>query len=412
MEPEPVRPPPGPVGTAPAACPVLMLAPYYWPEAIGSAPYCTDLAGVLAARGHPVRVLALRPHYPDPAPFVAWADGSRDVEWRDGVAIRRVPTPGRAGGGAAARLRKDLRYAAAVASMALRPPRPMPQAILVFVPSALALAAAAFVKWRTGARLIAVVHDVESGLAAATGLMRQPVLLALLRAVERFGLAAADRRVVPTQPMAAALRRLGCRGAIDILPLWARSAPPAPLPPLDRPVLGYGGSFGAKHGLETLVPLARALALRLPAARLVLRGEGAERRRLGAAFAGLGNVAFEDLVPAGRLAAALQAAHLHLVPQAPGVADYALPSKALSIMAAGRAFIAVAPPGSPLAHLAERSGGGVAVPPGDPAALVAVVEALLADSARLEAMGRAGRAHIGAHMEAALVLPRYAELVL
>ena len=59
---------------------ILYLSPCFWPEQVGSAAYCTDLALHLQAEGHRLRVEAFRPHYPDAKHFPAWADGARDDE--------------------------------------------------------------------------------------------------------------------------------------------------------------------------------------------------------------------------------------------------------------------------------------------------------------------------------------------
>ncbi len=147
---------------------------------------------------------------------------------------------------------------------------------------------------------------------------------------------------------------------------------------------------------------------------MVLRGDGSERAHLAARIAarGLTHVRLEPFAPAAGLVAALQAAAIHLVPQAPGVGDHALPSKAVAIMAAGRPFVCIADPGSPLERLARESGAGLSVSPGDEAALFAAVRDLAADRARQIAMGRSGQRHIAMHMERGRVLEGYRQIIL
>ena len=68
-----------------------------------------------------------------------------------------------------------------------------------------------------------------------------------------------------------------------------------------------------------------------------------------------------------------------------------MPSKLYGILAAGKPVVAVAPKQADAAVLGVRDGFGVAVAPDNPAQLVAIVRALLADPARLAAMGAAAR---------------------
>jgi UDP:flavonoid glycosyltransferase YjiC (YdhE family) len=62
------------------------------------------------------------------------------------------------------------------------------------------------------------------------------------------------------------------------------------------------------------------------------------------------------------------------------------------ILAAGRPIVAVAPSETDAASLGARCGFGISADPDKPEQLIAAVRTLLADSARLAAMGRAARA--------------------
>src|SRR3546814_12119376 len=69
----------------------LMVTQYYWPEPIGSAPYCTDLAEWLAVAGWDVRVFTCRPHYPEGVVPARYASRDLDTPDRRGVAVHPVP---------------------------------------------------------------------------------------------------------------------------------------------------------------------------------------------------------------------------------------------------------------------------------------------------------------------------------
>jgi colanic acid biosynthesis glycosyl transferase WcaI len=68
-----------------------------------------------------------------------------------------------------------------------------------------------------------------------------------------------------------------------------------------------------------------------------------------------------------------------------------VPSKTYSILAAGRPVLAAIDPGTEVPRMLAASGGGVAVPPDDPAAFREGLAGLLGDLDRARAMGVAGR---------------------
>ncbi len=74
-----------------------------------------------------------------------------------------------------------------------------------------------------------------------------------------------------------------------------------------------------------------------------------------------------------------------------GLEGVVVPSKMYGILAAGRPIVAVAPRQTDAASLGVQDGFGVAADPDQPASLVALVRSLLADPARLAAMGTAAR---------------------
>lgn len=392
---------------------VLYLSPYFWPEEIGSAPYCRELAEHLAARGYAVSALAFRPHYPSPAPFGDWADGARDHERLGPIAIERVPVQARGSGGFRDRVRNDLRFLRRAVWHALRGRHRKTGAIIAYVPSILTLYGAMALKLRSGAPVMAVVHDIESGLAASLGIASHPVMLKLMRLAERIGLSFADEVVVLTEGMKRELEAIGCRRPVTVLPIWAQAAAEAPIDPAAPVQVMYSGNFGKKQNLDQLLPLLSHLSDTLPEVGIVMRGSGSERPRIEAEAArrGIATARFLELAPAQEFMAALQSANVHLVPQALNVANYALPSKLFSIMSAGRPYVCIAEPGSPLDALARDSGAGICVYPDDQARLCREVAALLGDPARQQRMGAAGRAYVQQHMNRAAIFNSYESIL-
>jgi colanic acid biosynthesis glycosyl transferase WcaI len=204
---------------------ILYISPYFWPENIGSAPYCTDLCNWLLEKGHGVHVLSFRPHYPSTELYTAWANGSRDQEDYNGAHILRIKTRGRGRGGLRDRLASDLGFLIGVARCSFRRVLPKTDVIVAYVPSCLSLFGAAVFAWRTGAPVIGVVHDIESGLAASLGIARPGILLHIMRVIERVAFNRVATMIVLTDGMASELRGIGCRRPIVVLPIWSAVFP-------------------------------------------------------------------------------------------------------------------------------------------------------------------------------------------
>lgn len=388
---------------------IVYISPYFWPENIGSAPYCTDLCTWLCEKGHSVEVIAFRPHYPNADRFTAWSDGARDREDHNGAHIVRIKTQGRGSGGFKQRLASDVAFLAGVLRYSLRSRPVKPDLIVAYVPSCLSLFGAAVLSWRTGARVVGIVHDIESGLASSLGIAKKGIFLRLMRLVERIAFNRAAELIVLTDGMAAELVDVGCRRPITVLPIWSSVFPEKPVPSTAARVVSYSGNFGKKQNLDQILPLIRLLDERRPDVRVILRGDGSERARIEARVAemGVGNTSFLPLVPADQLCQSLQSVDIHLVPQAMNVANYALPSKLFTIMAAGRPFVCLAERGSPLERLARESGAGICVYPNDDEALYSAVARLADDRELISEMGRRGRSFVRANMDRHAILESY-----
>ena len=391
---------------------ILYLSPYFWPEEIGSAPYCTALARFLDAQGYDVRTIAFRPHYPSLDAFEEWAEGQRDTEMLGGIRIERVPVTARGAAGFKARIRNDLRYLWHVVGGVIRG-RYQVDAIVAYVPSILTLFAAKAVSMRSGARIVAVVHDIESGLAASLGIAKSGALIRLMRLAERWGLNFADDIVVLTQGMKDELLGLGCQRPISVISIWGNVVEEVPIDPQARPIMMYSGNFGKKQNFDQLLPLLDRLSQENVAVDVVMRGGGSERDRIESEVAsrGISNVTFLPLAPADSFLQSLQSANIHLVPQAWNVANYALPSKLFSIMSAGRPFVCIADPGSPLDRLTADSGAGICVAAGDEDGAFQEVKLLLADPRRQMEMGENGRRYVEQNMNRDEILARYEALI-
>ena len=384
---------------------VLIVSLHYWPERTGSAPPVRQMAEALARRGAAVTVLTARPFYPEMEVHEGWANGGRDAERLNGVEILRRPVAPAPSGISPRRLRAEAGFALAAWRFLRRGApgsRPGWDAVIAVGPPILTLTAAAGAGVRRrGGRLIGVVHDIQSGLGAALGMLRFRPALAALRRLEAASLGRFDEIVTLSPAMAAQVRGLGVRRPVRVVPPTVDDAAITPLPEPEGgpPLVVYSGNLGRKQGLGQVLDLAAECARRGVEARFLIRGEGAGRAALEAAAAarGLPNLAFAPLLPEAALPAGLAAAAAHLVPVDPGGADFAAPSKIYAIMAAGRPFICTALPDSPMGRLRAACDAFVLTPPNDAAAFADALERLLADPAERRRLGANGRAFVEAH---------------
>jgi colanic acid biosynthesis glycosyl transferase WcaI len=229
-----------------------------------------------------------------------------------------------------------------------------------------------------GGHHVALVHDVQSGLAGSLGLSGG--LDGLFRANERLSLDQTHEVLTLSEAMAGAIRELKVRPPVGVLPLWATVPRPsdATLAQGSRTVQ-LSGAFGGKHGVEMILELARLMETDAEGVGLVLRGAGETFRLLGEDIraAGLRNVVFEDLVPEDELASALASSPIHVVSQAPGTGSFVMPSKLINALTCGAFVLAICEPSSALAQLAASTPGLEAFAPGEIHLLVKRVGELL-----------------------------------
>jgi glycosyltransferase involved in cell wall biosynthesis len=155
-------------------------------------------------------------------------------------------------------------------------------------------------------------------------------------------------------------------------------------------VVMYAGSLGELQGLDAAIEAMRWLR-DLTDVRLVFVGTGVAEQRLRAAAAGMDNVSFLGQQPPERMAGLLALSQVQLVSLRDRPLFHAtLPSTLQAALATGRPVVGAVP--GDAARRVDRSGAGLAVPPGDPAALAGALRRLygLGTAAR-EEMGRAGR---------------------
>jgi putative colanic acid biosynthesis glycosyltransferase WcaI len=393
---------------------VLIVSQQFFPSPIGVSPYITDLARWLREKGFMMRMITERPYYPHYRILDDYQRGQKDHESFFGIRVRRLPTFIPKRGRLVGRLLNELLFMMQACGLIMFGHVERGSRVVSVCPSILAVLVGLAATRKDGHH-VALVYDIQSGLARGLGIAGSRWTGSFLRWVETFALNRADSVVVLCKRMEAVLRGQGVRKPIHVLPIWVDLSKVYPMTPRTDgpPTLLYSGNLGRKQGLEQLIDMAELLLKRGSNAKVVIRGAGTSIDTLRTTIQErcLRNVELKPLVPAQQLNEALAEGHVHLIQQLPEGADYALPSKTYGIMAAGRPFVCTAMPGSSLWSLVEETRAGLCVPPHDPEAFADAVISLIDDQQLCEAMGLRGRRYVEAHSERNLVLSSYLKLI-
>ena len=400
---------------------VLVLSQYYKPEPV---PKPSEIAEELKARGHTVRVVTGFPNYPSGQLHPAYKLRPWLHEVLDGTPILRVfemPYHGRSMIGRVVNY-LSLTVAAAVGVFF----GPRPDVAYVFLPPPTLALSAALLQSVRGVPFVCDVQDIWPDEAIASGLMRDGFVARAIRVVERLAYATAAHVLVITD---GAKRNLIAKGTpadkISVLPHWYPSEMDADYghPELREKgrqdlhadgefIVTFAGNLGLVQGLSTVLDAAAELRGRANVSfRFV--GDGVDRARLEriANERGLDNVEFLGPRPAAAMPPLLAASDALLVHAIPGpLNQLLLPTKTLAYLAAGRPVIAAMDGAT--ADLVREAGAGVAVAPGDPAALADAIAGLsktppevlaeMGARGRRFVVGRFAKKHVISQLEAVL----------
>jgi glycosyltransferase involved in cell wall biosynthesis len=255
------------------------------------------------------------------------------------------------------------------------------------------------------APIVFEVRDLWPAFAVAAGVLRSPILIRLSQGLEDFLYRRVDHLIVNSPGFIPHLRHHGVADAkVTLIPNGVD-------PSLFHPTAD-GGAFRRSHGLEGrfLVLYAGAhgmsndLGVVLEAARrlgqedpiaFVLVGDGKEKASLmrQAEAMGLRNVRFLPPVAKHEIPEVMAAADCGLAILKP-LSLYATtyPNKVFDYMAAGRPVLLAIE--GVIRDVVEQEGAGVAVAPGDPAALADGARRLAADPVAARRMGERGRSAV------------------
>jgi colanic acid biosynthesis glycosyl transferase WcaI len=214
------------------------------------------------------------------------------------------------------------------------------------------------------------------------------------------------------------LRRLGARSeSVTVIENWAPIDEIAPMPHRNpwsqslalngKTVFLYSGTLGLKHRPGLIYLLAQGLA---GVAHVVVVSEGVGRQYL-ARQPRLPNLTLLDFQPYDRLPEILASADVLLATLESDAGEFAVPSKVLTYLCAGRPILLTAPLHNLAAEVVRRSGGGVVVEPGDASAWTAAAQTLAQDPEGRAAFGVRARLYAEANFDIQKIADRF-EVVL
>lgn len=379
---------------------VLVVGLNYAPEPTGIAPYTAAFCQGLVHRGHQVRVLTTKPHYPEWRVQEGY-EGWRSTERVNGVSVTRVShyVPAKPSG--FRRLLSEVTFGIRAALCAWG----RPDVVVLVSP---ALFSTGIAMWRaraSGRPPVVWVQDVYSlGVVETQGESSGGIVARIVTATESSVLRRAAGVGVIHKRFAGVVERLGAdTGSITIIRNWThlpeRKAASREkvrrrlgwLP--DQVVVLHSGAMGKKQDLDNVIEAARAAHDRSAPVRFVLMGNGGERARLEELAGDLSTVTFLHPLPGDEFQDALAAADVLLVNEHAGLREMAVPSKLTSYFSSGRPVVAATDADSVTAEEMTASEGGVRVEPGQPEALLDAVLRIGQDTAWADQLGSAGRAY-------------------
>ena len=162
-----------------------------------------------------------------------------------------------------------------------------------------------------------------------------------------------------------------------------------------RFVVGYFGTIGNAHGIETLVRAAQIIEDKDPEVLFLVIGEGADKALLQdlAVGANLKNIQIFPGQPRFRMPRIIASSDICLVLLKDAeLFKTVIPTKLLEFMSCGRAVVAAV--AGEATRFLETSGGGVCVPPGNATAIAESILSLKADQMGREQFGTNARKFI------------------
>jgi len=386
---------------------ILLITINYPPE-IGGAPHLIHaLASNLKARGHDVTVLTGYPHYNIKEVPEQYRRGLWLKENLDGICVRRIRIPSLPRTSKIARGLEhfiDGLWLGGLTSLVPRadiavvfsPPLPLPWLV-------------SLVGRARRLPVVVNIQDLFPREAVELRMLTQPALIRLFEAMESqvYRLATAVTVHSPGNKEHV-IQRGGQPEHVHVIYNWVDTEHIRPGPRnndfarqhglVDRFVVSYAGTMGWAQDMQTILDSAARLRNH-PDILFLMVGDGVEKQKTQARSSelGLNNLQWLPMQSWSIYPDVLAASDVSMINLNPDLRTPVVPSKLLSIMAAGRPVVASLPPESDARGIVAEASCGICVGAGDSEALADAILKLYSDRTLLGAMGQHGRAYVEAH---------------
>jgi colanic acid biosynthesis glycosyl transferase WcaI len=400
---------------------VLLITVNYPPE-VGGGPHLSyELSQSLKDHGHDVTVLTGYPRYNVKTPEPKYRRGFRMREKLDGIKIRRIRIPSVPRSNKLARGIEHFICGLYLGVLALLEPR-ADVAMAYSPPLPVPWIACLIGKLR---RLpVAVnVQDLFPREAVELGMLSNPFLIRMLEAMERqvYRMASAVTVHSPGNKDHV-VQQGGDPKGVHVLYNWVDTERIRPgngdngfkhqQGLQGQFVVSYAGTMGWGQDMATIIDSAAALRDQKETL-FMLVGDGVDKENAQARSRELGltNIRWLPMQPWSVYPEILAASDVSLVNLSPELRTPVVPSKLLSIMAAGRPVIASLPRESDARRIVGEADCGICVDAGNGEALAGAIRKLEADRALAKEMGRRGRAYVEAHYSRDVCTGRFENLL-
>ena len=375
---------------------ILLLNLYYPPDTSATAKMAEIVVNALAAK-HDVTILSGRPSY-DPTERCPWRLYQSERAGR--VRIIRV------GSTAYDRVQMKRRVLNYLTYVLLA----IPRALLIPCDVILAMTDPPF-EGIVGA-LVAMlktkpyvynIRDLYPDMAVGGGIVKPGLLARIWEQLHRRALCRATKVVVLGEDMR---NRILAKGVNPLNVVIVRDGAQMPKPEIPRAqtddsvvqtiregfqfVLLHAGNLGFYGAWETMIQGARLFTNQ--GIGLVFVGDGAQRKSLQVASAGIPNIRFLPFFPANKIPSVLAAADAHVITIKRGLEGVVVPSKLYGILATGKPIVALAPMECDVVSLGNKNGFAVSADPDSPAQFAECVRKIAGDSQLLRKMAEAAAA--------------------
>ncbi len=411
----------GSAGAAQARGRVGLLCQHFYPEMISTGMHMTELAEGLTALGWKITAYCAQPalslHGENPrVPTVINHRGIRAV---------RVPTLGSHRGSLLSRLLNGMSYTFSCLWAVVRDRRKLDGLLISTCPPYIGLVgrvAAALL----GLPYIVIQYDVYPDLATKLGVLdpRSPFAWVWER-LTRLILNGAGANVVIGRDMEELVKgkmRPDRHGTLALIWNWSDADTVRPLPREENPfirehglagktVIQYAGRMARYHNTEPLIEAAGLLRDEPVVFQFV--GDGAKFETLVgmAQERRLANVQFLPYQPIERLREMLSAADIGVVCHEKFLFGVNVPSKTYGVMASGTPILGLLDPRTEIGRTILENNCGIVIDEATGEQVAAAIRALLADPARLRAMGENGYRAFLANYTLAHAARRYSDLM-